>query len=186
MLNREKAKTLTIFVLLAFLIAIYLPMRPQNRHQSPSVSANIYILKESTSGTDVLYVGNTITDIGERMLRNLIGFANQTQYTCKEISLGNATVVQTLTKLTTEATNLGFDRHTGTVITWINSGDYAFNVTYKFTATGNIAINAAGLHWNATDNTDNNMFAAASLGGTQAFQNGWNCTAIWSITINAN
>jgi len=186
-MNRKHLAILPLSLLI-FLVAFSIgyTLNPLNNHRDPQVSANVYIFKETTTGKDLVSSGNVITNIGERMIRNLIGFNNESNYLCNYISLGNATVGQTLTQLTTEATTTGFDRQTGAVVAWINSADYAFNVTKKFTATGDINVNAAGLHWVATDDTDNNMFACASLGGAQAFENNWNCTIVWSITWNAN
>jgi hypothetical protein len=59
-----------------------------------------------SSGVQEYLNENTITDIGERYERNALGFANctgaGTLNATKWISCGNATVSQTLTKLTTE------------------------------------------------------------------------------------
>lgn len=156
-------------------------------HRDPSVKANVYVFKETPQGKDLIVSGNVITDIGERYVRNILGFDNETAHNAtKWISLGNSTVGQAKTKLDTEATSTGFTRAVGSVVAWVNSGDYAYNVTKKFTATGNIQVNASGLQWSGVSNSDNNLFAVASLGGAQSFQNNWNCTIIWVITWNAN
>ena len=155
-------------------------------HRSPQVSVNIWVFKETPQGTETLVAGNVITDIGERYIRNILGFDNETNYATKWITLGNSSIAQTKTQLDTEAASLGFERALGTVTAWISSGDYSYNVTKKFTATGDITINATGLQWVETGASNNNLFALASLGGAQSFQNNWNCTIVWTITWNAN
>lgn len=157
-------------------------------HQNPNPRVNVYVVKETPEGRQTIVSGNVITDIAELLVRNIIGYDNITAWNATQyISLGNSTVAQTETILDAEATTTGFTRAANdTCLAWINSGDYAYNVTNQFTATGNIAINATGLHWDPTSNSDNNMFAVAYLGSMQAFQNNWNCTITWVITWNAN
>lgn len=157
-------------------------------HRNPKVRANVYVFKETPEGKDQINSGNVITDIGELYVRNILGFDNVTaQNATQWITLGNSTIAQTKTKLDAEATSTGFTRAANdTCVAWINSGDYAYNVTKQFTATGNIQVNATGLQWDSTSDSDNNLFALASLGGAQDFQNNWNATIIWVITWNAN
>jgi len=159
--------------------------------KKPQVEANVYVFVESPEGTALIAskaitVHNTITDIGEKLLRDWLSGANVTSYIVKYIALGNSTVDQTKTKLDTEATGTGFIRTEGSIDYWVSSGDYAYNCTNKFTATDYITINAASAHWNSTSNSDGNMYALASLGGSQQFQNGWNCTIVWVFVFNAN
>ena len=126
-----------------------------------------------------------MTDRIEEKARNIFGFNNETINIFNAIALGNSTIAQTKTKLDTEATTTGFARTNGTVTAWTNSGDYAFNVTNKFTATGNIAVNSTALHETDTGETTDAV-ALASLGGSEDFKNNWNCTITWSITCNFN
>lgn len=154
-------------------------------HQVPTARANVYVMVETPEGREI-FVGNTIADICERDVRNILGFRNGSAVAYKYIALGNSSIAQTKTKLDTEATTTGFARDLGTVTAWQSGADYAFNVTKKFTATGTIAVNSASLHWNATGNSDNNLCALASLGGTQSFSNLWNATITWVIVCNFN
>jgi len=155
--------------------------------KQPHYKANVYVIKETVYGTETIASHNIITDIGERYARNLLGFDNVTANNAtKWIALGNSTADAGDTKLDTEATSLGFTRALGTVTAWDNSGDKAYNVTYKFTATGNIQINATALQWSGVSNSDNNCYAISGLGGSQDFQNNWNCTIIWVVTYNFN
>lgn len=149
---------------------------------------NVYIVMETAHGTETIATHNVITDIGEIYARNILGWNNVTGHNATQwIALGNASVSQTDTKLDTEATSTGFTRAANDSCThWINSGDYAYNVTKKFTATGAITINATALQWSGVSNSDNNAYAIASLGGSQGFENNWNCTITWAVTYNFN
>lgn len=154
-------------------------------HENPKLKANVYVFKETPQGQDLIYSGNVMTDRIEKKLRNIFGYNNETVYTFNAIALGNSTIAQTKSKLDTEATSTGFARANGTIAGWVNSGDYAFNCTHKFTATGNIAVNSTALHETDTGEATDAV-ALASLGSLEDFQNNWNCTIIWSITYNAN
>lgn len=159
-------------------------------HRAPKVNANVYVLHESMNGKEVIPTGNVITNIAEIALRNLLAFdndtgldgANVTDY----ISLGNSTVAATLTKITTECDNSSaFGRAQGTVTSWYNGTDYAYNVTKTFMANATVTIDTAGLNWFWSDESDGNLFAVAAITQT-AFAASDNCTITWVITIDAN
>lgn len=156
-------------------------------HRDPSVSANVYILCETVRGTWTAESGNLITNIGERLTRNILGFDNVTANNAtKWISMSNAgTPLVTWTELDTELAANGFTRALGTVVTWMNGTDYAYNVTKKFTATGTQQVQTAGLQWSGVAESDNNLFAAADFAQT-TFESGDNCTITWVITWDAN
>lgn len=183
-------KMLVACMTISFVIGALLPYGYNQivpSHRNPRARTNVYVFRETPQGTDLIYAGNTITDIGEQYARNILGFDNVTNWNAtKYIALGNSTIGQTKTKLDTEATGTGFDRAIGTVVSWTSSGDAAYNVTHKFTASGNIAINASALHWSGQKNSNNNCFALASLGSSQSFQNNWNCTIVWVIVYDFN
>lgn len=171
-------------ILLSFAVGFSLKDSPL-LHKNPQADVNVFVFKETPYGKDLIATGNLVTDEGDRYVRNILGFNNVTAPThnaTKWIALGNSTIVATNTILDAEATTTGFTRFLGTVTPWINAGDWSYNVTNKFTATGNIQINSTSLHWSDISNTDNNCFAMASLGGAQDFQNNWNCTIVWVIT----
>jgi len=155
-------------------------------HRDPQVNVNMYVLKETPEGNDLIYSGNVITDRFENKLGNIFGFNNETVYETKWIALGNSTIDQTKTKLDAEATTLGFARAVAdSVVKWSNGGDTAINYTKKFTATGDIQIDATALHESVTGEATDAV-ALASLGGAEDFKNNWNCTIIWVLTWNAN
>ena len=160
---------------------------PDSHHQPTRWSANVFYHFETLGAGDIYGgSGNVITNIGERYARNILGFDNVTANNATEyISLGNATAGVALTKLTTEATTTGFDRATGSVVAWNNGTDHAYNITNQFTATGTIRVDATGLHWNPTDDSDDNMFSCADITAT-TFENNDNCTIVWVITCDGN
>jgi hypothetical protein len=154
------------------------------QHRSPKATVNVFVFKETAEGIELLSSGNVITDIGEDYVRDALsagGTINQTKW----ISLSNdASPVQTWTKLPNELTNLGFARALGTVTQWTSGTDYAYNVTKKFTATGAVTAQCAGLQWNDVL-SDNNLFACAAFTQT-VFAANDNCTIVWMIVIDAN
>jgi len=185
--KRKFLVAVSLIAVLTFLGGYSIAQVSLKNHRDPTLRENVYIFKETPSGTELIGSGNVISDIGERYIRNILGFDNVTANNAtKWISLGNSSVADTKTKLDTEATTTGFTRTLGTVTAWMNGTDYAYNVTKKFRATGDIQINCAGLQWSGTSDSDNNLFALASLGGAQDFENNWNCTIVWVITWDAN
>jgi len=152
-----------------------------SRHQPMIPSANVFLTIQTEMGTYDLMTGNIITDIGENATRyGLENVARDVKY----IALGNSTIDQTKTKLDTEASTLGADRIEGTRTDWTSSGDYAFNVTKKFTFGGDITLNATALHWSDVTDTED-AYALASFTKT-AFANNWNLTITWSVIFNGN
>ena len=168
-------------IIIAFTAGYYLNplfMHGQ-RHGVAKPNANVIILWEHAGGVDQLYVGNVITDIGEQYLRNITSQgASAVVDAVKYISIGNATASASLTDLASE-----YDRQAGTVVEWINGGDYAYNCTYKWVNVGPVTLNAAGLHWNASGT--GNLFAVANFAET-TFGSNDNLTIRWVVTFNGN
>jgi len=158
-------------VFAGYALAVWLPAQ---RHGVAKPSANVIILWEHAGGTDVLYSGNVITDIGLQHLRDIAANGG-TFNAIKYISIGNATASSSLTDLTSE-----FDRQAGNVVTWMNGGYPAFNVTYKWVNVGPCTLNAVGLHWDAS--ASNTLFAVANFVQTTFGAND-NCTIKWVITF---
>lgn len=158
-----------------------------SQHKNPQVQWNVYAFKDGVMVGEAS--GNLITDIGEIWIRDWAA-ASAGNTTSRDgaryISLTNtASPAADWTKLTSEVTTNGFDRNEGTVTWWVNSGDAAFNVTKTFTATGTQQLQTAGLNWVSTDDSDGNLFAAASFTQT-TFNAGDTLTITWIITIDAN
>ena len=160
-------------------------------HRDPQVTANVYFYEGSGADAKLLAeTGNLITDLGENVTLFGLNAANQTLVA---ISTGNASAItQTLTKLDTEATTSGFDRVIANVSAyWFNSGDISINYTAAFDASATISVNSVGLHWSATDDSNNNMYAASFItDGTQhqfpLSTPASRLTVVWVLTINAN
>ena len=157
------------------------------QHRNPTVKANVYMFKETVDGTEVMPTSNVITNIGEKYVRDILGFDNVTGHNAtKWISLCNTgTPDATWTQLETEINANGFTRALGTVVSWMNGTDYAYNVTKKFTATGTQQLKNAGLQWRDTPVSNDNLFACAGFDQT-TFNADDNCTIRWVITWNAN
>lgn len=104
---------------------------------------------------------NLITGNGSRHVRNFLGFANQTNVACIYLSLSNdGAPVKTWGKLPGEITGSGLARNIGTN-TVVNGT--AYQVTWTWTATAAQSVQATGLHWDATVDSDFNMLAAAAI-----------------------
>lgn len=186
--RKHFALTIALISVLMFAMGYSIQNGVFNSHKNTQPRVNVYVFKETYESNDLICSGNIMTDWAERYYRNNAGFNNETAFNATQwISLGNSTIVQTNTKLDVEATSDGFSRAANdSVVTWVNAGDFAYNVTKKFTATGTIYINATGLHVSATGNSDNNMVAHAYLGDMEKFETNWNCTIVWAITWDAN
>lgn len=185
----SKTKLLTL-ITITFLCAsvVGYALHSSSLQRRPKLRVNVYMLHESVSGKHLEKSGNLITDIGERYVRNILGFDNVTDHNAtKWISLSNdATPLVTWTKLPNEiTTDNGFRRALATMTTWMNGTDYAYNASNKFTATGTQQLQCAGANWNPTRDSDNNLFAAATFSQT-TFNSGDNCTITWVITWDAN
>jgi len=188
-MNRKHIFAYLLTAIICFNIGYF--VRPHELllgHRDPKVKVNIFVLHESAEGLASLSGGNVITNIGEQYVRNILGFDNVTANNATQwISLSNdASPSATWTKLPNEITATGFARAANDSCTaWVNSGDYAYNVSKKFTATGAVTAQCAGLNWHPTGDSDNNLFAAAAFTQT-TFANNDNCTIVWVITVNAN
>lgn len=170
------ALTLTLVAILFLSIGYSMQFR---KSRKTSLKANVFFVYELQEGTSNLEVHNVITNIGENYTRNAFS-VNSTLYAVQWISIGNATASTSLTQLTTE-----YDRKQGTLANWTNSGDSAFNCTYKWTFTETVNLNCAGGHWGPSGN--NNLYACANFpDGDVTFNSGENLTVTWVYTYNCN
>lgn len=174
-------------VLVAFLVGttfgVYLS---RGGHFDPAVNVYFEVTKGEASGvSSSLASGNLITDIGEAFARDAV-LNIQSNATAWAISLSNSgTPATSWTQLESEVAANGFTRAAGGDTEWINSGDYAFNLTKTFTASGTQQLQIAGCQWSTTSMSDNNLFAVASFTQT-TFNSGDTLTITWIITFNAN
>lgn len=185
-MNRKTLIVFALTIMLSVSIGYTLRGLPIG-HKDPSPKANLVLLFETSRGSWSGGSGNLITNIGERLPRNILGFDNVTAHNAtKWISLSNVgSPLVTWTELDTEVNANGFSRALGTVTTWMNGTDYAYNVSKKFTASGTQQLQTAGLQWNDTPVSDNNLFSCATFTQT-TFESGDNLTITWVITWDAN
>ena len=181
-ISRKRFVAVVLMVAVASALGTYVVMDyswTQSLHHNPTLKANVFIIFETASGKDEFATGNVITNIGENYTRCAFsrgGTWSKVEY----ISIGNATASASLTQLTTE-----YDRKQGTIAEWVNNGDYAFNVTYKWTFSSTVTLNCAGAHWGSSG--DGNLYAVANFpSGAQTFNSGDNCTVKWVFTYDAN
>jgi hypothetical protein len=123
---------------------------------------------------------NLITTIGSTQLRDFLGFSNHTNAACIHLSLSDdGAPAVGWTKLPTEITANGLDRATGTP-TVVNAT--AYQVTYTWTATASDTVDCTGLHWDAADDTPNNMLAAAAISSVSLQANDM-LQVTWTVNI---
>jgi len=109
-------------------------------------------------------VYNNVTKKGFTRMRNgLLGNASDPTNITKYISLSDDADANSFewTKLPTEYTAFGLDRHEGTIQ---NGNETGYEVTYTFTCTADgKAVRMAGLHWMGDDDSNGNLFAAVAF-----------------------
>lgn len=181
-INRRSFVLTTILVaILSFTCGYAVQNRWFTPHQDPKIQTNVIVQVEDGVGTRDILVGNTITNWGENLTRDI--FYNTTAFSedLDNIALGNqSSTIATSTSLDQEGDRKDVGAAGGANMTaWINGGDAALNVTYKFTSP-TFACNATALH---TQNSGENAYAIATF--TQ--QSGtYNITITWTITYDGN
>ena len=188
-ISKKQIGAIVFIAVLAFSIGVF--VNPVYVHFNPSVNVYMEVTKGEGSGVSAtLASGNLLTDIAELYIRDNVAsdgvtFTNET-VAVWSISLSNVgSPAADWTELDTEVAANGFERAAGTVVGWINSGDYAFNVTKTFTCSGTQQLQTAGLQWDDTGESDGNLFAAATFTQT-TFEASDTLTVTWVITFNAN
>jgi hypothetical protein len=178
--KRLFAAVLMLCIVGAFCLGFYvdnLASAVLTGHKTPKVVGNVYVTIESPMDVYDFCEGNVITDIGENATRyGVCNVAVNVNY----IAVGNSTIDQTKTKLDTEYTRSAADSRDF----WASSGDYAFNITKKFTFTETVTLNAVAAHWSATANADD-AYALAAITQT-TFGPNWNLTITWVFIYDAN
>lgn len=184
-MNKKTIASFAAIAVLAFSIGALASPTIQ-KHFDPSVNVYMTIHKGEAAGTTAtLSSGNLITDIGEYFAGNAT-FGLDANATAWAISLSNdGSAAAAWTELPTEVAANGFSRAQGENVVWSNSGDWAMNVTWTFTASGTQQLQTAGLQWSTTGESDNNLFAAADFTQT-TFEASDTLTVTWVITFNAN
>jgi len=163
-------------------------------HYDPTATENVYFKFDLNTPTGVQTLSyethNLITLIGARQMRDrMYGNATLPLNSTSVIGLSNeAALTNTATKFASEVTTNGFARANGTLAGWWNTtgnGNYAWNVTKMFTATGTQQLQQAGLFWTLTPTADYDLFACAMFTQT-TFNLNDNLTIVWVITLGTN
>ena len=155
--------TLIYLLLLTLAVASTYQMRPivVNEDVGPSGSVTVKLWRNGELIVEYT-THNVITTRGSKNIRNILGWNNVTNLNATDdISLGYEIVSKTLTKLTTEITGSGLVRTSGTA-TSVNDTAYQTTNTWS-SITAPETINATGLHYDPTSDSDNNMIAVASI-----------------------
>lgn len=180
-MNKKIGVTIALIACLAFASG-YLLAPSFAEHKNPSVQWNVYAFKDGVLVGEA--AGNLITDIGENFIGNCtIGLENNATWAISLSNVGSPAAAWT--QLDTEVAANGFTRAAATTTVWSNSGDYAINFTKTFTASGTQQLQTAGLQWDSTASSNNNLFAAATFTQT-TFSATDTLTITWTITYNAN
>ena len=182
----SKKKLVAVVLITAFAFSAFgFLANPVYVHFNPQVNVYMKVIKGEGSGVSAtLASGNLITDIGENFIGNCtLGLDANGTWAISLSNVGSPAVAWT--ELNTEVAANGFTRAEGTLTRWVNGGDYAFNVTKTFTATGTQQLQTAGLQWDDTAESDNNLLAAATFTQT-TFETDDTLTVTWVITFNAN
>jgi len=149
--------------------------------ETPSFSGNLLVTVETESGITTHEVQNVVVTIGKTRVKDFLkdgtgGAENATKY----ISLSNdASPAAGWTNLPNELDSDGLARVEGEVT---NVSTTEFTVDNKFTATGTVTVQCAGLNWGA-ENDHSTLWAAATFTQTALSEND-NITITWTVTHN--
>lgn len=155
------ATALTIVIVAsAYLIGYH---QGQNSIQQKVKLTNIVNFAVIRNGTTVYNytTHNVLTTIGARLVRNILGFDNETLRQVKYVSLSpDTSPSKTWTKLPNEYTQGGLERKAGTP-TVIDATN--FQVSAEFVSSISTIVKCTGLHWSGTSGSDGNLWAAAQI-----------------------
>ena len=180
---RKRYQALIIGILMIFAIGVYLGRRQSSLHGTAGADPEGHVSVKALRDGEIFYEyedHNLITTIGSKHVRNFLGFANQTNAAIENIALSNdAGPAASWTKLPGEITTLVLDRAAGAASV-VNAT--AFQVTYTWTAGGAQDIQCTGLHWDVTDDSDGNLFAAAAISSVSLQAND-QLQVTWTVNI---
>jgi hypothetical protein len=180
---RKRYQALVIGVVLIFTLGLFVGRQQAKMYGEAGADPSGHVSVKAFRDGAVFYEydeHNLITTIGSKHIRNLLGWANQTNVACVNIALSNdAAPAASWTKLPGEITTLSLDRATGSESV-VNAT--AFQVTYTWTAGGTQPIQCTGLHWSATGDSDGNLFAAASISSV-SLQDQDQLQVTWTVNI---
>ncbi len=179
---KRKYQASIIAVLLALSIGLFVGRQQTSMYGEAGADPSGHVSIKAYRDGELFYEyedHNLITTIGSRRIRNFLGWDNETGATIYLALSNDATPLVGWTKLPGEIIANGLDRATGTPAV-VNST--AFTVTYQWTASGTQSVQCTGLQWSVTDDSDNNLFASASISSVSLQAND-KLDVTWTVNI---
>ena len=179
---KRKYQVSALVILLTLSVGIFVGRQQASMYGEAGADPSGHVSVKAYRDGELFYEyedHNLITTIGSTRIKNILGWDNQTGATIY-LSLSNdATPLVSWTKLPGEITANGLDRMTGTP-SGVNAT--AYQVTYQWTATAAQSVQCTGLHWVVTDDSDNNLFAAASISSVSLQANDM-LSVTWTVNV---
>ena len=162
---------------------------------SPSFGTNVqwhgkldvFVKCADSEGWDQVVYGesNLLTNIGANWIRGHLNGSTATVAKIANMSLSNdaGAASDAWTELPVEIAANGLDRATAAAGVVNNGSLGAFNITHTWTATGSQSCQLIGIHWNATDESNGNLFAAVKFTQQNLLVND-QLQAIYSVTMS--
>ena len=180
---QKRYQAIVIGILLAYTIGISVGRRESALYGTAGADPAGHVSVKAYRDGELFYEfdqHNLITTEGSTRVRDFLGWDNQSAGACIYLSLSNDAAPQTSwTKLPGELTGSGLDRETGTPSP-VNAT--AYQVTYTWTATAPASVQCTGLHWDSTDDSSNNLLAAASISSVSLQANDM-LMVTWTVNI---
>jgi len=179
---KRKYQASALVILLTLCIGIFVGRQQASLYSEAGADPSGHVSVKAYRDGDLFYEyddHNLITTIGSTRIRNILGWDNQTGATIHLSLSDDATPLVSWTKLTNEIVANGLDRATGTP-SGVNAT--AYQVTYQWTATAAQSVQCTGLQWDAIDDSDDNLFAAASISAVSLQANDM-LSVTWTVNI---
>ena len=179
---KRKYQASALVILLTLCVGIFVGRQQASMYSDAGADPSGHVSVKAYRDGELFYEyddHNLITTIGSTRIKNILGWDNQTGATIY-LSLSNDAIpLVSWTKLPGEITVNGLDRMTGTP-SGVNAT--AYQVTYQWTATAAQSVQCTGLQWDVTDDSDNNLFAAASISSV-SLQASDMLSVTWTVNI---
>jgi len=180
---QKRYQAIILGILLAYTIGISVGRRESALYGTAGADPAGHVSVKAYRDGELFYEfddHNLITTEGSTHIRDFMGWANATNEACIYISLSNDGAPATSwVKLPFEITTSGLDRWTGTPT---NVNATAYSVTHTWTASAGATVDCTGLHWDATDDSSNNLLAAAQISSVSLQANDM-LQVTWTVNI---
>jgi hypothetical protein len=180
---QKRYQALVLGILLAYTIGLSVGRRESALYGTAGADPAGHVSVKAYRDGELFYEfddHNLITTIGSTHIRDFMGWANQSNVASIHLSLSNDGAPATSwTKLPGEITVATLNRATGTPT---NVNATAYQVTYTWTASAPATVQCTGLHWDSTDDSSNNLLAAASISSVSLQANDM-LQVTWTVNI---